>query len=116
MPVIDSGDTYLALEDRLERKFSHFSIEHTIFHEIGHLFYYGKGVDVKSSIDANHETLSDIYANACMINMFNRGLKNGVFDDIKKDSIKIMSELNSIKVSELLFTAESVHRKYGVLR
>lgn len=116
MPNKNAGNIYLALEKRLERDYSLFSIEHVIFHEMGHLFYYGNGVKINNSIDVNHETLSDIYANACIINIFNKGLKNGIFDDIDKDSMKIMSELNHIKTSELLFIAESIYRKHGVLR
>ena len=115
MPTKDSGDVYLALKERKNRDISFFSIEHTIFHEIGHLFHYGNGINIYGSMDVEHEALSDIYANACMINLFNKTKTNGMLSKFSEKSMKILKEIKIKESDKLLCLAETIYRKYGVL-
>lgn len=118
----ERGDTYLSFKERLESKEKNdiykFSLEHVVFHEIGHHFYYQRGIDVSSILDVEHETLADIYANACMINFFQKNKPyNGIILPLSKRSIEILNKETSkrIKNEDLLKIAELIWRKYGVI-
>ena len=115
MPTKDCGDVYLALKERKERKISYFSIEHTIFHEVGHIFHYENGIDISGSMDVEHETLSDIYANACIINLYNKTKTSGILSNFSEKSINILKETKVKGKVKLLNLAETIYRKQGVL-
>ena len=115
----NKSDIYLALKQRLEKKEiygkDHPSIEHVVFHEIGHQFYYSNGINLNMF---DSEQMADIYANACMLNLY---IKNkcfrGYYNDFSERSLKILEEFKSkrVKTKDLLPIAEIICRKYGVI-
>lgn len=115
----NKSDIYLALKQRLEKKEiygkDYPSIEHVVFHEIGHQFYYSHGINLNMF---DSEQMADIYANACMLNLY---IKNkcfsGYYNDFSERSLKILEEFKSkrVKTKDLLPIAEIIWRKYGVI-
>lgn len=114
----EKGDTYLSICERLNNKIYSRSVEHAIFHEIGHLYHYQNGIMLSSAIDTEHESLSDIYANACIINLIMNYKKYSLIDESKnyiKEIVhkyvkrKILSSKNMMDIGERIF------RKDGVL-
>lgn len=111
------GEVYLSLKERLEKDIykNNPSIEHVVFHEIGHQFYYSRETDVK---EIEGESLADIYANACMINLFQKNGHLGYYEKFSDRSSEILKNINNgkrIKPKNLLPVAEFIYRKYGVL-
>ena len=115
----NKGDIYLALKQRLNRKEiyngDHPSVEHVIFHEIGHQYYFSNGIDVNFF---EHEYLADIYANACMINLYQKN-KNfeGYYSKFSDESLKILKAVTPKRImpKELLKHAQKVWEEYGVI-
>ncbi len=66
------GDTYLALQKRLDNKGGIYKkpLEFTIFHEIGHQFFHQQGVKQVGTVDKEFEELADVYGLACFLNLF----------------------------------------------
>lgn len=116
---INNGDTYLSIKERFNEKNEYFrSAEHSIFHEIGHLYYYQKGIGLSSIIDKEHETLSDIYANACILNMIKNHKEYDFFDKKRGKEIEGIVSKYSIKKNGykiLLSTGEKIFRDIGCL-
>lgn len=115
----DKSDIYLALKQRLEKTEiygkDYPSIEHVVFHEIGHQFYYSKEIN-PNMFDSEH--LADIYANACMLNLYLKNKDfNGYYHEFSDRSMKILGEFKSkrIKTKDLLPLAEVIWRKHGVI-
>lgn len=115
----DKSDIYLALKQRLEKTETYGkdypSIEHVVFHEIGHQFYYSQKIN-PNMFDSEH--LADIYANACMLNLYLKNKDfNGYYHKFSDRSMKILGEFKSkrIKTKDLLPLAEVIWRKYGVI-
>lgn len=113
----DSGSIFLALKQRIDkRKEYKLPIELVIFHEIGHHYYYGKGVglDLSNMIDFDHETKADIYGLACFINYYNTTRDKGYYEKINPDIFnKIITANNAgfniknmIKVSTTIIKTE----------
>lgn len=119
------GDVYLALKERIERQektgFGYgCTIEHVVFHEIGHQFYIGNGIVLGKSaaMDFEHEHLSDIYANACMINLHKKHAGyDGYYFPFNKRTKTILEKTEKMKINgkNVLSIAEMVWRKYGVI-
>ena len=114
----NKSDIYLALKQRLSSDVyndSYPSIEHVVFHEIGHQYYFSRGIDT-NLFESEH--LADIYANACMINLFqNNANYDGYYQKFSERSIKILKESTKRKIvtKKLLPLAELIWRKYGVI-
>ena len=119
------GDVYLALKERIERQKKaeigyDCSIEHVVFHEIGHQFYIGKGIVLGKSaaVDFEHEYLSDIYANACMISLHKKHAGyDGYYFKFPERTKKILKQTEKMKINSknILAAAEMIHRKEGVI-
>ena len=113
------SDIYLALKQRLENKDiygeHHPSVEHVVFHEIGHQYYFNKGIDV-GYFEAEH--LADIYANACMINLYQKN-KNfeGYYCKFSNESLEILKAVTFRRImpKKLLTHAQMVWEEYGVI-
>ena len=113
------SDIYLALKQRLENKEiynEHYpSIEHVVFHEIGHQYYFNKGINV-GYFEAEH--LADIYANACMINLYQKN-KNfeGYYCKFSNESLEILKAVTFRRImpKKLLTHAQMVWEEYGVI-
>lgn len=117
-----SGDVYLGLRRRVEKNEDYVhSVEHVIFHEVGHHFYYQKGIDLttdKSVVDFDFEHRADAYANACMLNYFQMDMKaNGYYESFSERLLQIIRETTSmdIRADKLLRIGENLYKKYGVL-
>ena len=108
-------DIFLALKERIERDFSIFSMEHVIFHKMGHVFYHDKGLEINGSLYLESETMADIYANACMINFYKKTKITGLFSKFENISLKILENIEIKDHKKLLEVAELIHRKYGVI-
>lgn len=115
----EKSDIYLALKQRIEKTDiygkDYPSIEHVVFHELGHQYYSSKFIN-KNFFDT--ELLADIYANACMINLYQKN-KNfeGYYHKFSDRSLNILKEttVKKIRAKELLSYAEIIWRKYGVI-
>lgn len=119
------GDVYLALRERVEKQektgFEYgCTIEHVVFHEIGHQFYIGNGIVLGESdaIDFEHEFLANIYANACMINLHKKHKDyNGYYFPFPKRTKNLLEKTEKMKVNSknILSVAEMIHKNEGVI-
>lgn len=113
-----NGDTYLSINDRLTKNIYARSVEHAIFHEIGHLYYYQNGIGLSSTIDTEHESLADIYANACIVNLILNYKKYSLIDTSKnyiKETVSKHVKRRVVSAKKIMEIGEKIFRKDGVL-